>query len=429
MKKLSITIITLILFVSLIGCQRKTEISSMDVAKSISDIYTDPEGNVTIQLLDGRNFYLGNMKGPQGERGLQGEKGEKGDKGDTGPQGIQGPQGPAGASGSDGRNGANGIDGKNGVDGKDGEIPTDYVKEIELRDDRYLYSINGDGSEDYIARLSYNAKYKIYRRYHYGDIVIVDDQGKDPSYTHFNEGGTGSVSATFYGHYTDDDLKTTTYELVKAECEDADVSEGIVSEYGYVEFTLSNLPGKDVYIDFYYEKTEQEEDLKITFPSDGASLQEIKQFANKYTFITWGTTFGAGIENDYFEIINSNDGSVIPNGSTVTFSPYSGTTYHIVYHKKHYANVSYQNSSTSEKALSLITYYDLSSEFVKWEYTNNIEGLIIENTETPNIINLKTETENVNGSIKITGKTNNESAYAILTITNGIIKMTDNSEW
>ena len=71
MKKLSIIIITLIFFVSLIGCQQKNEMSAMDAARGISDIYTDPEGNVTIQLLDGRNFYLGNMKG---------EKGDKGDK-------------------------------------------------------------------------------------------------------------------------------------------------------------------------------------------------------------------------------------------------------------------------------------------------------------------------------------------------------------
>ena len=51
MKKLSITIISIILFLSLIGCQKKTETSAMDVAGSSSDIYTDPKENVTVQLL------------------------------------------------------------------------------------------------------------------------------------------------------------------------------------------------------------------------------------------------------------------------------------------------------------------------------------------------------------------------------------------
>lgn len=51
MKKLSITIISIILFLSLIGCQKKTETSAVDVTESNSDINTKLEGNVTVQLL------------------------------------------------------------------------------------------------------------------------------------------------------------------------------------------------------------------------------------------------------------------------------------------------------------------------------------------------------------------------------------------
>ena len=58
MKKLSITIISIILFLSLIGCQKKTETSAMDVAGSVSDTHTDLKGNVTVQLL--RKLDYGN---------------------------------------------------------------------------------------------------------------------------------------------------------------------------------------------------------------------------------------------------------------------------------------------------------------------------------------------------------------------------------
>ena len=50
MKKLSITIISIILFLSLIGCQKKTETSAVDATESNSDINTKLEGNVTVQL-------------------------------------------------------------------------------------------------------------------------------------------------------------------------------------------------------------------------------------------------------------------------------------------------------------------------------------------------------------------------------------------
>ncbi len=51
MKKLSITIISIILFLSLIGCQKKAETSVVYVTESNSDINTKLEGNVTVQLL------------------------------------------------------------------------------------------------------------------------------------------------------------------------------------------------------------------------------------------------------------------------------------------------------------------------------------------------------------------------------------------
>lgn len=122
MKKI---IILMSLLVMLCGCTN-SEITSKDVAKAISDISSDNEGNVTISLIDGRTFSLGNLKG---------EKGEKGDKGD---KGDKGERGPAGTNGVDGTNGIDGINGTNGKDGIDAEVG-DYKINI-----TYDITVNSD---------------------------------------------------------------------------------------------------------------------------------------------------------------------------------------------------------------------------------------------------------------------------------------------
>lgn len=87
-----------------------------------------------------------------------------------------------------------------------------------------------------------------------------------------------------------------------------------------------------------------------------------------------------------------------------------------------------QESSSSGKAMMLACSYDAFSEFDKWEYSNSVEGLRIENGDSSNVILFKSESDSANGSITITGKTNNGSAYVVVTITNGVIRITEYSE-
>lgn len=304
----------------------------MDVAKSISDIYTDPEGNVTIQLLDGRNFYLGNMKGPQGERGLQGEKGEKGDKGDRGPQGIQGPQGPAGASGSNGRDGANGQNGKDGVDGKDGEIPTDYVKDVTIEKSDKMYVTYGDGTKTYVDRVSTKGKYKIVPVYHIGDREETEPSEKDAAYTWADEGQ--SVVVGFYTYETGDSIAINPgdakYRLEKAMLGDTELELTYRDQYS-TNFLIESMPGNDATVDFYYLPY-----AGCFVPSDGATYDEVAawyyEYENYIDYLLTVQTDDETLINTFVVTKQYPEPVVMQHGSKL--EEFSSDLYTIVYYVK-----------------------------------------------------------------------------------------------
>lgn len=141
MKKL-IKLTNIVLLIALCGCTVKAD--AEQVAAAIANISSDSKGNVLIELIDGRQFSLGNLKG------------EKGDKGDPG------------RDGKDGTNGINGKDGTNGIngsDGKDGTLSTDYVKDIYLSDNNQLNAKYGDDSTKTIKRFKTEGDYKFTIKY------------------------------------------------------------------------------------------------------------------------------------------------------------------------------------------------------------------------------------------------------------------------
>ena len=95
MKKILIYLTSLFILLTLFACQKnKTdECTELDVAKAIADIKSDEEGNVIIELIDGRIFMIGNLKGEKGDQGEKGEQGEKGDPGIDGKNGLNGQDG------------------------------------------------------------------------------------------------------------------------------------------------------------------------------------------------------------------------------------------------------------------------------------------------------------------------------------------------
>ncbi len=193
MKK-KYTVAALLLSVALVGCSGTTtqsvgddatleaaDISAETVAKAISDIQAEEDGNVTVYLADGRYFDLGNLKGNDGKDGagvsnaevnengeliislsdgttinsgnVRGADGKNGTDGASGTDGIgvqssvvnengeliitltdgttlnngvvKGKGGRDGTDGKDGRDGVDGKDGRDGIDGKNGRDGTD----------------------------------------------------------------------------------------------------------------------------------------------------------------------------------------------------------------------------------------------------------------------------------------------------------------
>ena len=58
----------------LTGCA-DDNIDEGEVAAAISDVYSDENGNVTMELVDGRSFDLGNFRGKDGKDGVDGKDG------------------------------------------------------------------------------------------------------------------------------------------------------------------------------------------------------------------------------------------------------------------------------------------------------------------------------------------------------------------
>lgn len=153
----------------------------------IGKIYIDSHGNLIIEFTDGRIVDYGIVKGETGANGKDGEKGESGAKGDNGLDGrgietlyitkdgqlvikftdeeseiivgkVTGENGKDGINGIDGKDGADGKDGINGIDGKDGADGKDGINGIDGKD--------GADGKDGVDGTNGLSAYEIYVKYH-----------------------------------------------------------------------------------------------------------------------------------------------------------------------------------------------------------------------------------------------------------------------
>ena len=122
----------------LTGCS-ENNIDESEVVASISDVYSDENGDITMELIDGRTFDLGNLKGEDGKDGLDGQDGIDGEDGQDGKNGVNGTDG---ADGSNGSSGSSGRDGRDGKDGKDGIS----IVDVAINSDQHLIVTLSDGT-------------------------------------------------------------------------------------------------------------------------------------------------------------------------------------------------------------------------------------------------------------------------------------------